>query len=271
MDFKDIKVIVSDIDGTFVDDNKQVLQSTVDAIKLAKQKGYMFILCSGREPITIKKLMKKWNIDDLVDIVIGFSGAQIIDLKDNTVTNTHFLNENAIKDILDHFDGMDLNIGIPDNGTLYFPKENRFVKMLAHHDNMEYKIVDFNDFLNEPKPKLMIVTDSHNIQNVLEKSKSLNSKFYNGLPLQTGRMLVEYMDENVSKAKALEIALKKYNLSLDNVCSFGDADNDYDMILKSKIGVVMENGSPKTKSVANFITNDNNNHGIYNFLINKIK
>ncbi|CRH79863.1 Cof-like hydrolase [Chlamydia trachomatis] len=44
------------------------------------------------------------------------------------------------------------------------------------------------------------------------------------------------------------------------------------MILNSKIGVAMINGSDKTKSVAQYITEqDNNNDGIYNFIVKYFK
>lgn len=47
---------------------------------------------------------------------------------------------------------------------------------------------------------------------------------------------------------------------------FGDADNDYDMTLNAGIGVVMANGSDKTKSVVNYITDDNDHDGIGNYI-----
>lgn len=47
---------------------------------------------------------------------------------------------------------------------------------------------------------------------------------------------------------------------------FGDADNDYDMTLNVGIGVVMENGSDKTKSVADYITGDYDHDGIRNYI-----
>ena len=54
--------------------------------------------------------------------------------------------------------------------------------------------------------------------------------------------------------------------ALTDLCTFGDADNDYDMTLNAGVGVVMANGSEKTKSVADFITDDNNHDGIANFI-----
>ena len=50
------------------------------------------------------------------------------------------------------------------------------------------------------------------------------------------------------------------------LCVFGDADNDYDMVKNAAMGVVMANGSEKTKSAANYITEDNNHDGVGNFI-----
>ena len=66
--------------------------------------------------------------------------------------------------------------------------------------------------------------------------------------------------------------IKKYNINIDNnmtikdILTFGDADNDYDMTLNAGIGVVMANGSEKTKSVADYITDDNDHDGIGNYI-----
>ena len=45
-----------------------------------------------------------------------------------------------------------------------------------------------------------------------------------------------------------------------------NADNDYDMTLHAGVGVVMANGSDKTKSVADYITDDNDHDGIGKFI-----
>ena len=74
------------------------------------------------------------------------------------------------------------------------------------------------------------------------------------------------MDPRISKTYGLKKILELHGLGFENLCTFGDADNDYDMTENSGIGVVMANGSEKTKSVADFITDDNNNDGIAKFL-----
>ena len=57
-----------------------------------------------------------------------------------------------------------------------------------------------------------------------------------------------------------------HDISMEQLCTFGDADNDYDMTLHAGVGVVMANGSDKTKSVADYITDDNDHDGIGKFI-----
>lgn len=68
------------------------------------------------------------------------------------------------------------------------------------------------------------------------------------------------------KTAGLIEILKLYHIDLKEIVTFGDADNGYDMILNAGVGVVMANGSDKTKSVADYITDDNDYDGIGNYI-----
>ena len=74
------------------------------------------------------------------------------------------------------------------------------------------------------------------------------------------------MDPRVSKTAGLIEILKLHHIDLKEIVTFGDADNDYDMTLNAGVGVVMANGSEKTKSVADYITDDNDHDGIGNYI-----
>lgn len=68
------------------------------------------------------------------------------------------------------------------------------------------------------------------------------------------------------KTAGLIEILKLYHIDLKEIVTFGDADNDYDMTFNAGVGVVMANGSDKTKSVADYITDDNDYDGIGNYI-----
>ena len=74
------------------------------------------------------------------------------------------------------------------------------------------------------------------------------------------------MDPRVSKTHGLQQIMTLHGWTMDNLLSFGDEDNDYDIIVNSGIGVAMANGSEKTKNAADAITADNNPDGIAEYL-----
>lgn len=79
------------------------------------------------------------------------------------------------------------------------------------------------------------------------------------------------MDPRVSKTAGLIEILKLHHIDLKEIVTFGDADNVYDMTLHAGVGVVMANGSDKTKSLADYITDDNDHDGIEKFILGEQK
>ncbi len=65
--------------------------------------------------------------------------------------------------------------------------------------------------------------------------------------------------------------LELHGIRYETHCTFGDADNGYDMTLHAGVGVVMANGSDKTKSVADYITDDHDHDGIGKFILGEQK
>ena len=243
-----IKAVMCDVDGTLLNQDGIVSPATVEAIKKIREKGILFGLSTGRDVHSVKTLLTVWGISGLVDAIVGTGGAELI------------------KDIIKHHEGMDLNFAIPYEGTLYAPKDDDYIRDLARDDRVPYKVVDFDVFLNEPRAKLIIVCAPDYMDKVIEKSKTFSNPNYKSASLKTASILYEYMDPRVSKTHGLQEVMAMHKIEMTDLCTFGDADNDYDMTLNAGVGVVMANGSEKTKSVADFITDDNNHDGIANFI-----
>lgn len=261
-----IKAIMCDVDGTLLTNQGVVSPKTVNAIKKVREKGILFGLSTGRDVNSVKTLLKEWGIHGLVDAIVGTGGAEICDFTKNIETSSFPLAGELIKSIISHFEDMDVNFAIPYEGILFAPKDDRHIQTLSKEDKVPYKVVDYNEFLKAPKPKLIIVCDEDKMDNVIERSKTFSNDKFKSSSLKTASILYEYMDPRVSKTHGLEQVMKLHGFTLKDLCTFGDADNDYDMTLNSGIGVVMANGSEKTKSVADYITDDNEHDGIGNYI-----
>lgn len=261
-----IKAIMCDVDGTLLNHDGIVSPRTVAAIKKVREQGIMFGLSTGRDIHSVKKLLTIWGISGLVDAIVGTGGSEIYDYQLDVEKSSYPLEGEMIKDIIAHHNGMDVNFAVPYQGVLYTPKDDDYIRDLARVDRVEYRVVDFDEFLKQPRPKLIIVCRPEYMDEVVAKSKTFFNPNYKSASLKTASILYEYMDPHVSKTRGLQEVMALHQIEMADLCTFGDADNDHDMTLNAGVGVVMANGSEKTKSVADYITDDNDHDGIANFI-----
>ena len=262
----DVKAIMCDVDGTLLNSQGIVSPMTVEMIKKAREKGILFGLSTGRDVHSVKTLLNIWGIDGLVDAIVGTGGAEIYDYTLQVDKSSYPLDGELIKDIIHHYEDMDVNFAVPYQGVLYAPKDDDYIQMLSRDDRVPYEVVDFDEFLKEPRPKLIIICNPEYMDKVVERSQTFSNDKYKSSSLKTASVLYEYMDPRVTKTHGLQEVMARHDISREQLCTFGDADNDYDMTLHAGVGVVMANGSDKTKSVADYITDDNDHDGIGKFI-----
>lgn len=261
-----IKAIMTDVDGTLLCSKGYVTEKTVQAIQKVKAKGILFGLSTGRDAISCKNLLKAWHIEGLVDCIVGMGGSEIYDFASGLKKSNYPLDGELILEIIRHYEDMDVNFCIQNDGRLFGYKDDEHLKMLSEADKMPYEIADFNELVKSPQGKIMIVCRPEYMEKVIERSKTLSNKNYKGAGLKTASVLYEYMDPRVTKTTGLKELMHLHGLTLDDLLVFGDADNDADMLKNARIGVVMANGSEKSKSAADYITADHDHDGIAVFL-----
>lgn len=263
---ENIKAIMVDVDGTLLCSKGYVTERTVQAIKKIREKGILFGLSTGRDAISCKNLLKEWNIEGLVDCIVGMGGSEIHDYISGVKKSSYPLAGDLILEIIKHYEDMDVNFCIQNSGKLFGYKDDEHIKMLSTADKMPYEIADFNELVKSPQGKVMIVCRPEYMDKVIERSKTFSNEKYKSSSLKTASVLYEYMDPRVTKTNGLKELMGLHGLTLEELLVFGDADNDADMLENAHIGVVMANGSEKSKLAADFITSDNDHDGIAVFL-----
>ena len=71
------KIIFCDLDGTLLDDNRNVSDINKNAINKAIEKGCKFVICSGRSNMSIDYFNKIFNFDKIKNYAVAFNGAYI--------------------------------------------------------------------------------------------------------------------------------------------------------------------------------------------------
>ena len=124
------------------------------------------------------------------------------------------------------------------------PVENLNGFLLNHKDHVENINVNFEDLACKPGLRDMLLT---------LPDATITTSFPNNL---------EIGGSTTSKAEALRQLGKKLGIRREEMLAAGDSPNDIAMLQEAGIAVAMGNGEEEVKSVADYITSDNDHDGV---------
>lgn len=273
---KERKMFVFDVDGTLLNDNKEINNSTIDALNKLKRKGYIISLATGRAPFQALEVAKKININGYI---IGCGGSSAYDIKNDK----YFIVKNYI----------------PINAREYLLNlARKYRRELVFSDGVENYRVYFGNNPNSDitDEKFFIGGTTRNpIYNSWDEVKD---KFYNSKIIQiafkaesniiekeykntienlpdgvecyeTSRVYLEFSPKGVNKSSGVKFLMKKYNIDQLNIYCFGDSINDLPMIKWCANSVAMGNSKEELKNIAKHVIGSNNDDSIHDFLINE--
>ncbi|WP_348664628.1 HAD family hydrolase [Dubosiella newyorkensis] len=227
---KQPRILFFDLDRTLLNSEGIVSDKTLEALQKAHDSGYLLGLNTGRDVSSVLSLLSEWKLENLIDVIVGTGGAEIYDRNWNRKQSAYPLKGELIQEIIDHYSDLDVNFAIPYEGILYTPKDDRHIQSLSKADHVPYQVVNFDEFLHEPKPKVMIVCNPEQMEDVIQRAKTFSNQQYRSATLKTASILYEYMDPRIGKPFGIQMAIEPFGLTLVDVCAFGDADNDHDGI-----------------------------------------
>lgn len=263
---KNIKLVLFDLDGTFLTDEKIPLQSSLDAIDYLREKNIKLGFATGRDlKIVDENFLDYYKLREKIDYVIADNGASIKNYKTGKIKQEYFLQVDQLLKIKDHFKDLNLVYGVGEKGAYYVNGENAVTSYTRDVLKFPVKLVNFDDYLTSPKPKFLIMVPSKKqMEKVLELYKSLELDGVVGI--KSSKSLFEFNHEKVNKGEGLSYLCKEMAISENEVMAFGDEMNDYQMLKVSGVSVAMKNSPDYLKLCADYITEDNNHDGIGKFI-----
>ncbi len=267
---QNIKLVLTDIDGTLLNSNHEVTEKTIEAIKALKKQGILFGIASGRPYLGVAKKIVDWKIEEYVDVLVTMNGVQLWDKSNNQHYQYFVLNKEYIKEILEEYAFLKLNPCFYVGNVLHCveadPRSVRTVKNNA----LELKTVPVEEFYKENREKIFFTMDPSRMNEVetYYQNTHKESSPYKGLRSQAD--LFEFIDTRVSKSFGISEFCKMHGFTLNEVCAFGDTTNDIEMLRDCGVGVCMANGTDDAKSVSDVITLSNDEDGVADYIFNKI-
>lgn len=252
-----------DIDGTLLDNStNSIPSSAIEAINIAKENGHKIFICTGRSLPSVTENFLELNIDG---IVAGCGGQIIIN-----GAQEYFcpMPKEMIKSTVEYFIENDIGFMLEGEKVnyLYCAKNSSEIeKELTDFLYTDGIFAPFSHFENKYEEiiKLAFFTlkKEKTDKFLASLGKELNSNSDNWYPkVYTGE--ISYGKN--TKASGIDYIINKYNHPIEKTIAIGDGINDYEMVIHAGIGVAMGNANEKLKEVADYITTNVDDNGIYN-------
>ncbi len=231
-------LIFLDIDGTVLSDGK-IHPRTVNGIREAQKRGHMVFINTGRSMSIIPQIV----IDELCpDGIVGGLGAYI------RVGEEVFLSESVPKELIK----LSMDVAQMLDNTVILEGENASVSFLeATYLGKENEVKSVEDIF-ERFPDINVEKMTYARPLTEEGTKMLEPHF----EVFNHPTYSEIGLKGYSKATGMEFLREKYGVDKDHVIAMGDSDNDTLMLKAAGIAVVMGNGHPDVKKIADFISID---------------
>ena len=233
------KAVVSDLDGTLLNEKHKASPYTKETIKLLLKKGIKFHIATGRSYLGAKEVMEEIG---LKIPLITSNGARILDESGVEIYVNNLERKYVEKLIAIDYKSFGNDIIL--NG---YSDSNWYVTEDAHDyfyaQKPERKLypeqISFGDFSKKNFSKIFFLGEHKKLLELEKEVKRVTNNETN--VVFVNERSLEIFSKTCDKAIAADFLLKKDGLTLKDVVSFGDGVNDYDLITQTGLGFAMKN------------------------------
>ena len=256
----DKKIVFCDVDGTLLNKDHRLLDSTVESIRQLKQRDIPFVIVTARSPSGIYPIFKRYNF---VCPMVCYSGALILDEEGNVMESNGFSAATAatVIDFIEE-EKFDCTWNIYSmNSWIVKDKNDKRVKReesIVEAEATQGTIKDLPAGASVGKILCMC-----NPEQTGAIEDALKKKFPCLSIMRSSDILIEIMNKGISKGDSVKFLCQKWGIGLEGTVGFGDHYNDLDMLKTVAMPFIMENAPAELKEIIGNVTFSNNNDGIY--------
>jgi Cof subfamily protein (haloacid dehalogenase superfamily) len=257
-----VKLLLADVDGTLVTQDKVLTDAAINAVHELHDAGVIFAITSGRPPRGMAMLVDPLDISTPIS---AFNGGLIVD-RELSVIEQRVLPGDLVVPVAELVEQFKLDVWLYSGADWYVPKQDGpHVAREAWTVKFEPKIMPGDGVRSLTSSVAKLVGVSDDTDAVTKATEAVHDKF--GDHVTAAASQPYYLDVTHPLANKGEVAkylAAKYNIDPDDIATIGDQPNDVLMFAHSGLSIAMGNASPEVKRAARRVTSSNENEGFAN-------
>ncbi|MDO4670819.1 MAG: Cof-type HAD-IIB family hydrolase [Aerococcus sp.] len=257
-----IQLIAIDLDGTLLRNDKTLSEANREAVRWATEQDVEVVICSGRPLSGVLPLVSKLGLDQAGQHSIIFNGGAVVDNATATIIQQTTLAPAEVERIADALLMSDL------------PADAVSAKQAFHFEAVpgwpstypeRTPYLTFSDWKRQKAPclpiyKVVATTTKEHLSACMARIPEFLFTEY--AVVRSQEYQLEIMPKAVNKGAAVEALADHLGIPMRAVMAIGDEENDQTMLKKAGMAVVMANGNPSMKAIADYVTLTNEEDGV---------
>ena len=267
-----IKLIAIDMDGTLLDEQKEISNKNKVILQEAAQAGIKIVLCTGRPKSGILPYFDQLNLTG-EEYVIGNNGCLTMTSKDWQFLRIEAVvadRLDALEALLADFPQLNLVLFTPDANYILGQEINPQAKKDSEIEFSQIFHTDLATFKRKNIPVLVpiFMGETHILDSFQQRFEERLSQEFN--TVRSLDYAFEALPMGVSKAKALEELARDLGIAAEEVMAIGDGNNDLEMLEFAGLSIAMGNANEAVKELADFVTGSNEESGVAQAILDHV-
>ena len=257
------KLLVLDVDGTLLNDEREISKRTLAALLKVQQMGVRIVLASGRPTYGLMPLAKTLELGNYGGFVLSYNGCQIIKAQNGEILFERRINPEMLPYLEKKARKNGFAIFTYHNDTLITDSpDNEYIKNEALLNNLKIiKEDEFSTAIDFAPCKCMLVSDKEKaligLEQHWEKRLAGTLDAFRSEPY-----FLEVVPCGVNKANTLGALLEHLGVTREEVIAVGDGVCDVTMLQLAGMGVAMGHSQDSVKVCADYVTASNEEDGV---------
>ncbi len=250
-----VRAVFFDFDNTlFSHRTMSIPQSAKDAISILQSKGILCVLATGRHMLELEHFPEVFTLK--MDGYVTIDGQLCLD-GDRNIICANEISGVALENLIKLFNKKETPTILVEESIMYSNMHAlQAVEGLSYATTVDHPIGEYTG-----KPIYLGIAYI-----TPDKEDWLHSLLPGCDFLRWSSVGVDIVPSGRDKVSGIKGFLKHYKIPLTDYVAFGDGDNDMGMVESAPIGVAMGNGREGVKSVADYVTTDIDEDGVWNAL-----
>jgi Cof subfamily protein (haloacid dehalogenase superfamily) len=252
-----IALVLADVDGTLVTNDKILTDRAKDAVRRLRERGILFAITSGRPPRGMKMVNDDLHLDTPI---AGFNGGVFVQ-PDWTVISSLTLSPEAAAKAIEIIRKHQLVAWLYTASDWYIPDPNGpHVAREAWTVKFDAKVaLDFTPYLGQAVKIVGVSDDLAAVAACETECRAVLST-----SVSAARSQPYYLDvthPEATKGGVVSYLSRRLQIPPEQFATLGDMPNDVLMFRKSGMSIAMGNASAEVQAEANFVSASNQEEG----------